>query len=53
MTPTARVRIVWPNALAASIVSARSVTKIGTNGATRPAATNTSRASSGRTNAAL
>ncbi len=53
ITTTARVRIVWPKARACSAASARRVTKTGTNGATRPAATKTSSASSGRTNAAL
>ncbi len=53
MTTTARVRIVRANALAASSACVRSPMKTGMNGATNPPATSTSRASSGRTKAAL
>ena len=53
ITPTAIVRIERPNARAVSAASARRPVNSGTNGATSPLATSTSRASSGRTNAAL
>ena len=53
MTAMARVRIVRAKARADSLASALSPMNTGTNGATRPPATSTSRASSGSTNAAL
>ena len=52
MTPTAPVRMVRANRSASFVSRPRSRTKIGMNGAARPASTRTSNRSSGRRNAA-
>ena len=53
MTMIASVRTVWAKRTAAPRLVAAEALNTGTNGAVSPAATSTSRASSGRTNAAL